>query len=522
MNIFTLHKNLQFLIILIGLVFSFYSCSNSDNEVKGMTKPQLSTPINQSFILDKSSIELNWENSNSIGLTGPIRYTIYLDQNQSPNTKIGTSRTPSFTVNNLSYDTTYYWRVEASADGITEKSEQVYNFTLKRTLDVERSALLAIFNALGGSAWSDNANWNTSASLGTWDGVEVNSDGFVTKLSLPTNNLTGTIPNEIENLTHLTELDFSNNNFNSTIPSAIGKLYKLETLNLKNAKFKGIIPIEIANLAALKFLFLEENNLVGPIPSKFGDLKNLVTLSVYSNDLSGNLPQHLGNLAKLQNFFANNNSLNGEIPSVITNIPGLKSFFVHNNFFDGEIPAFSNSLVNLNLSNNKFLGEIPSHFSNLSNLEALSLNDNEFSGSLPNLSNTRIKSLFARNNKITGSLDLLGEMNNIQSIDLTNNQLTGGIPLNLSNKASLNSLVLKNNQLSGTIPSFRFVITNQFPKRYIRVFNVEGNGSLSGSLTQADLCNGFPPFVSWPSVDVNISGTSIANDCPGGLGGGFP
>ncbi|CAM9195565.1 unnamed protein product, partial [Hapterophycus canaliculatus] len=45
--------------------------------------------------------------------------------------------------------------------------------------------------ATGGTGWARSKNWNTGADLSRWDGVEVNDQGRVVKLSLGTNNLRG-------------------------------------------------------------------------------------------------------------------------------------------------------------------------------------------------------------------------------------------------------------------------------------------------------------------------------------------
>ncbi|CAN0274257.1 unnamed protein product, partial [Ectocarpus sp. 4 AP-2014] len=53
----------------------------------------------------------------------------------------------------------------------------------------DRKALVALYNATGGAEWNENRNWNTSAALLQWDGVEINSQGRVVKLILESNNL---------------------------------------------------------------------------------------------------------------------------------------------------------------------------------------------------------------------------------------------------------------------------------------------------------------------------------------------
>ncbi|CAM9560167.1 unnamed protein product [Ectocarpus sp. 13 AM-2016] len=55
----------------------------------------------------------------------------------------------------------------------------------------DREALVALYNATGVAEWRNNRNWNTSAALSQWYGVEVNSQGRVVKLILGFNDLQG-------------------------------------------------------------------------------------------------------------------------------------------------------------------------------------------------------------------------------------------------------------------------------------------------------------------------------------------
>ena len=59
----------------------------------------------------------------------------------------------------------------------------------------ERESLEEFYNSTGGSSWFPS-NWNLSADPCTWAGVTCigfNSDFSVRSLSLPNNNLTGTL-----------------------------------------------------------------------------------------------------------------------------------------------------------------------------------------------------------------------------------------------------------------------------------------------------------------------------------------
>ena len=58
--------------------------------------------------------------------------------------------------------------------------------------------------AADGDKWTNNDNWLSDAPIGTWYGVTADESGRVIKLDLWYNNLSGTIPPELGNLTALT------------------------------------------------------------------------------------------------------------------------------------------------------------------------------------------------------------------------------------------------------------------------------------------------------------------------------
>ena len=70
---------------------------------------------------------------------------------------------------------------------------------------MDRAALVALYDATGGSTWTNNTNWSTAADLSAWHGVITDSDGRVTNLNLGYNERID--PVELGNLTSLQILD---------------------------------------------------------------------------------------------------------------------------------------------------------------------------------------------------------------------------------------------------------------------------------------------------------------------------
>ena len=101
---------------------------------------------------------------------------------------------------------------------------------------------VALYNATSGPSWSDNSGWLQDP-ISTWIGVMV-ADGRVSTLALAGNNLMGTIPTEIGQLTNLTELHLGGNQLTSAIPPEVGDLTNLTRLILDVNQLTGAIPPE--------------------------------------------------------------------------------------------------------------------------------------------------------------------------------------------------------------------------------------------------------------------------------------
>lgn len=113
--------------------------------------------------------------------------------------------------------------------------------------DDDRTALMALYNALGGTGWTNHENWGSDKPLSQWHGVQV-EDNRVTALYLMNNNLTGEIPSEIGNLTSLKTLYISSNNIRGILPVSMGNLKNLENMYFNDNNLSGDIPAEITAL----------------------------------------------------------------------------------------------------------------------------------------------------------------------------------------------------------------------------------------------------------------------------------
>ena len=83
----------------------------------------------------------------------------------------------------------------------------------------EKEALLAIYEAAGGSDWTVNSGWD-SDDITTWYGVTI-SDGTVTGINLSNNNLTGSLPDVFDKLPGLKTLNLSSNSLTGELPQSL-------------------------------------------------------------------------------------------------------------------------------------------------------------------------------------------------------------------------------------------------------------------------------------------------------------
>ena len=127
------------------------------------------------------------------------------------------------------------------------------------------------------------------------------------------NELTGTIPDCIGNLTGLTTFGVSSNYLEGTIPLSFNRLSNLQTLDIANNTFQGSFPEQW--LGAAPFVRL---------------------VALYDNQFTGTLPD--AELPELAGLYSSGNFLNGTLPSwaMSTQLHSLSLFL---NAFTGTIPS---------------------------------------------------------------------------------------------------------------------------------------------------------------------------------------
>ncbi|XP_050369522.1 receptor-like protein 2 [Argentina anserina] len=330
------------------------------------------------------------------------------------------------------------------------------------------------------------------------------------------NSFSGPIPSSIclPSSSLLRHLDLSFNNFNGSISSGLGKCSKLQVFRAAHNYLSGSLPEDIFNVTTLEEISLPLNSLNGAVSDAIANLTSLITLDLSYNQLSGVLPLHLGKLSKLKHILLDFNHLEGSLPPSLMNCTNLVELRMGANNLGGDISMLNFSklsqLSKLDLRKNNFFGVLPRSLYSCKLLKAIrvSLNNLEVQiqpemvslkslsflslGGNKRLTNIKetLKILMRCKRLVVLSLasSFLGEelpadlgevdfdgFQNLRALDLSFCNLTGPLPLWLSKLKMLELLDLNQNRITGSIPSWM----GNLPRLY--TISMESN-LLSGQL----------------------------------------
>ncbi|XP_061955060.1 probable LRR receptor-like serine/threonine-protein kinase At1g53430 isoform X3 [Populus nigra] len=305
----------------------------------------------------------------------------------------------------------------------------------------------------------------------------------VTRLTLPDQDLTGQInASALASLVYLKAIDLSKNQLHGSIPLTLVNLSSLTRIDLSTNFLSGSIPPSLGNLSSLKYLRLSRNFLNDSIPSSLGNLSSLKYMSLSYNKLSSQIPRELGNLSNLLYMYLDSNELTGQLPPELESLRSLGYLGLSSNNLSGPLPknyANFTSELQCNVAGNRLTGQVRSFIANWTGLVYLSLSGNDFEGELPlellfNMSNLvylyvsdvrssagfhfpknatmkKIRRLVIRNCSISGEIpSYIGNWSSLTYLDLSFNSLTGGIPDSMKN-LTLSKMFLTGNMLNGTV-----------------------------------------------------------------------
>ncbi|KAH9753817.1 Receptor-like protein 13 [Citrus sinensis] len=343
------------------------------------------------------------------------------------------------------------------------------------------------------------------------------------ELRMADNDLRGSLPWCLANMTSLRILDVSFNQLTGSISSSpLVHLTSIEMLILSDNHFQIPISLEpLFNHSRLKIFYADNNELNAEITQSHSltapnfQLNRLLLSSSYGDgfifpkflyhqhdlefvDLShikmnGEFPTWLlENNAKLETLFLINDSIGGPFRLPIHPHRRLRFLDVSNNNFQGHMPVeigdILPSLFSFNISTNALHGSIPSSFGNMKFLQILDLSNNHLTGEIPEylaVGCVNLNSLALSNNNLQGHMFSRNfNLTNLKWLLLEGNRFVGEIPQSLSKCSSLEGLYLNNNSLSGKIPRW---LGNLTRLQYIIMPNNHLEGPIPVEFCQLDL-----------------------------------
>ena len=378
------------------------------------------------------------------------------------------------------------------------------SYTYKAIPFTEREALIALYNDAGGASWANQTKkwYNSGAPFprGTeceeWYGVtcdmDENGNYHVAKIELSSNNLDGTIPGSINNLTHLQTLDLYGNNLSGAIPAGLNR----SNLSLNLSENTGLVSIPTDLIA-------EDGITETSIPLSWNPITDpgyLFRYEVYCSSscdysvpelIDGKMTTTVTNLRQDTSYtFKVKAVIECGAPDIVGNYSGQVSertsgipysereaLIALYNSADGENwsndnpdddgidwntpPSYGDNfampgtecdwygvdcamgeneilhVTKVELPSNNLLGTIPAAIEALEYLETLDLSGNHLGG------DEAVES---------GIPTSMGSLTNLVTLDLSGSELEGSIPSELEDLTALVTLDLSGNQLTDSIP----------------------------------------------------------------------
>eukprot|EP00977_Amphora_coffeiformis_P003395 scaffold630_cov174-Amphora_coffeaeformis.AAC.15 len=159
--------------------------------------------------------------------------------------------------------------------------------------------------------------------------------GSLTTLNLSSNNIPGSIPASVANLTKVLKILLNDNRFSKGLPDGIA-VKSLTDLQLQNNLLTGFLPPTFANQSFESF-DVSNNAFSGPLPDFSGWSTLREKLDFSDNNFTGALLDRFGPLGDLRIFRASNNRLSGGIPPSVAALESLEEMDLSGNNIEGNV-----------------------------------------------------------------------------------------------------------------------------------------------------------------------------------------
>ncbi len=397
-------------------------------------------------------------------------------------------------------------------EATTHYRNKVGSFTLTvdgvtfGALPADRVALIAFYHATDGDNWERSDNWLTQAPLSEWHGIQTDENDRVTEIYLIDNNLSGTLPRELQALSQLKGLFLADNDLSGSIPQELCNLQNLQTLMLSNNNLSGSIPEQIGNLSKLYELHLGRNQLSGSIPTSLGSLENLHGLHLTGNQLSGSIPSALGNLANLRKLSAASNQLSGTIPTELVNLVNLTHIYLWGNeLTEGGLTLRLNALDNLqfiDLGDNNIRGaHLLPGITSLENVTGLGLHKSDLTDAelleyMSELQELNLEFLNLRGNSLSNPQTLAGlsEIPTLQRLAINDNSFGGELPPTMTNLTLMRVFYFHDN------PGLCAPADGEFQDWLLSIDDFRGDTCTDGALEQTHVFASFRAAQFSPAI----------------------
>jgi len=337
---------------------------------------------------------------------------------------------------------------------------------------LQRFSLMTFYYSTEGPRWFNSTGWGTSADECNWHQFDIYQ-------SIEYGDLLFENPDDIAllQLWNISGWDIDHDDFlhSHENQSACNANGEYQHLSLYSNNLRGSIPEELYMLTSLKSLYLFANELHGTISARIGDLRKLEAVRLTGNAVAGSLPTEIGLLSStFQRASLNSLQLTGTIPTEIVS----KSIFVRPFVFRMTFllcfcsSSYSNSRTyskgvaekfakpvsvqhKLRSLNSFCMRSLFSYYP-MSSITARYLEINHLTGELPTTLGLmeNLKLFYVFSNELTGFLPTeLGKLAKMKDFQMYVNSMSGTIPTEIGSMANLIRLYIDELGLSGTIPT---------------------------------------------------------------------